>query len=149
VIWLGKGIEGDDTDGHVDDVTRFVGPGKVATAIEKKASDPNHLPLEDNLSAIEGAVDSRGRKLEVVTIPMPGPVALKDGRLPASHLNFYIGNRTVLVPAFGGVSDRVALRTLGDLFPSREVVGIDCRALVYGLGAIHCVTQQVPSAAHP
>jgi agmatine deiminase len=148
VIWLGKGIEGDDTDGHVDDLTRFVGPGRVATAVEEKVSDPNHLTLMENLSSLEDAVDSGGRKLEAVTVPMPSPVTPKGGRLPASHMNFYIGNRTVLVPTYGGESDRVALRTFGDLFPSREVVGVDCRALVYGLGAIHCVTQQVPSAVH-
>ncbi len=140
VIWLGRGIEGDDTDGHVDDIARFVGPGKVVAAVEEKPGDPNHGPLSENLRFLgaEKGVDVR-------TIPMPPRVDAPDGRLPASHLNFYIGNDAVVVPTFGGESDGEALRTLGELFPEREAVAIDCRALVHGLGTLHCVTQQVPS----
>ena len=144
VVWLKNGIEGDDTDGHVDDIARFLAPGTVALAWEGRASDPNHAALKEDLARLGGAADSRGKPLEVVRIPMPKRAMAGDGRLPASHLNFYIGNGTVLVPTFKGESDRAALKTLQDAFPTRGVVGIDCRALVYGLGTIHCVTQQVP-----
>lgn len=145
LTWLKKGIEGDDTDGHVDDIARFVGPRSVVAASEKRASDPNHSALKENLSILASATDSAGRQLEVTEIPMPKKLESKDGRLPASHLNFYIGNRAVLVPTFGGDSDRAAVKTVEELFPTREAVGIDCRALVFGLGTIHCVTQQVPA----
>ena len=145
VVWLKRGIEGDDTDGHVDDFARFVGPRSVASASERRRSDPNHGTLGENLSILKGSADAGGRAFEVTEIPMPRGVYTKDGRLPASHLNFYIGNRAVLVPTFAGESDRVAVRTLEGLFPTREVLGIDCRALCYGLGTIHCVTQQVPA----
>jgi len=145
VIWLGQGIEGDDTDGHVDDIARFVGPREVLVASEEKKTDANHDPLEEGRRVLESASDEAGRKLKVTQIPMPKPVSAPDGRLPASHLNFYIGNGVVLVPTFGGESDRGAIRALEGLFPRREVVGIDCRALVYGLGTLHCVTQQVPA----
>ena len=141
VVWLKNGIEGDDTDGHVDDVARFVGPKEVVAAYEGSPSDPNHLPLREDLELLEGRGD-----LEVRTIPMPRRIDSQDGRLPASHLNFYVGNAAVLVPTFGGESDREALRALEGSFRDREVVGIDCRALVQGLGTIHCVTQQVPEA---
>ena len=140
VIWLWRGIEGDDTDGHVDDVARFVGPKAVAAAFEGNASDPNQEILQENLALLEGRGD-----LEVLRIPMPPRLEGPDGRLPASHLNFYIGNAAVLVPTFGGGSDREALRVLEGAFPDRGVVGIDCRALVHGLGTLHCVTQQVPA----
>lgn len=145
VVWLGGGIEGDDTDGHVDDVARFVGPGKVVYAAEENPSDPNRGVLESNLRTLEGATDSRGRRLELVRLPMPGRTDSPDGRLPASHVNFYIGNSAVVVPTFGGESDSEALRTVQELFPKREAVGVDCRALVYGLGTLHCVTQQAPA----
>ncbi len=146
VVWLRRGIEGDDTDGHVDDIARFVGPRTVAAAVEAKESDPNHAALSENLSALREARGAGGRGFEVVEIPMPPMVESGDGRLPASHLNFYVGNRSVVVPTFGGRSDRAALKALEGAFPTREVVGIDCRALVYGLGTLHCVTQQAPSA---
>ena len=145
VIWLGRGIEGDDTDGHIDDIARFVGPRKVVTAVEPESSDPNHYPLRDNLKLLEESSDQDGRPFEVVELPMPHEVRTAEWRLPASHLNFYLGNGVVLVPTFGGESDAIALETLERLFPKREVAGIDCRALVYGLGALHCVTQQVPA----
>ena len=145
VIWLKKGIEGDDTDGHVDDVARFVGPRKVAVATEPNGRDPNHSILVGDNKALRKSSDETGRALEVVTIPMPPPVEAVEGRLPASHLNFYVGNEVVVVPTFGGESDRQALKAIEGLFPAREVIGIDCRAMVYGLGTLHCVTQQVPS----
>ena len=145
VIWLSSGIEGDDTDGHVDDIARFVGPRTVAMAMEGDPSDPNHAALEADRKVLEGSTDEGGRPLRVVELPMPDIVTNADGRLPASHLNFYIGNKAVLVPTFGGRSDREVLKALEYVFPRREIVGIDCRALVYGLGTLHCVTQQVPS----
>ncbi len=144
VIWLGRGIEGDDTDGHVDDIARFTGPKEVAAAAEPERADQNHQVLEANRRLLEEARDEGGRSLEVTEIPMPEKVYSHGGRLPASHLNFYIGNECVLVPTFGGESDRGALKALEGLLPRKEVVGVDCRALVYGLGTIHCVTQQVP-----
>jgi agmatine deiminase len=145
VLWLGSGIEGDDTDGHIDDIVRFVAPGKVVAAVERNAGDPNHAPLMMANGTLQAAADAAGRKLEVEEIPMPRPQSSLEGRLPASHLNFYIGNQSVLVPTFGGESDKEAKGVLQRAFPRREVVPIDCRALVYGLGTIHCVTQQVPA----
>jgi len=147
VIWLGHGIEGDDTDGHVDDIARFVGPRRVVVASEPERNDNNHIPLRDNLRRLEEARDQDGRPLEVLEIPMPPKITASDGRLPASHLNFYVGNRVVVVPSFGGESDRVAIECMEAAFPDREIVGIDCRALVYGLGTLHCVTQQIPMLA--
>jgi agmatine deiminase len=145
VIWLGSGIEGDDTDGHVDDLARFVSPRKVVAAVEMDTGDPNHEVLKSNARRLQRAKDQDGRPLDVIELPMPDRVDAPDGRLPASHLNFYIGNGAVIVPTFGGRSDRVALRTLEEVFPGRDVVGIDCRALVFGLGTLHCVTQQIPA----
>ena len=145
VVWLGRGIEGDDTDGHVDDVARFVGPREVVAAVEEGRSDPNRAPLDANLRILEGATDEKGRGFHLRRVPMPPRVDGPEGRLPASHLNFYIGNSAVVVPTFGGESDREALRVLEGAFPERRVVGIDCRALVHGLGTLHCVTQQVPA----
>ena len=145
LIWLKDGIEGDDTDGHVDDVARFVGGRVVLFASEEDSSDHNHRPLEENRAILGRATDERGRSLEAQEVPMPPRIQAPDGRLPASHLNFYIGNASVVVPTFGGDTDRAALRAVEEVFPKREVVGIDCRALVYGLGTLHCVTQQVPA----
>jgi len=145
VIWLGEGIEGDDTDGHVDDIARFIAPRKVVVAAEADLTDANHEPLEADRRILENALDESGRRSEIIPLPMPKRVYAQDVRLPASHLNFYIVNGAVLVPTFGGSSDKWAVRTLEEAFPHREVVGIDCRALVYGLGTLHCVTQQVPS----
>ena len=147
VIWLGNGIEGDDTDGHIDDVARFVGPRRVVVAAEPNTADPNHDALAADRDLLEGAADESGSSLEVVEIPMPARLESADGRLPASHMNFYIGNGAVLVPTFEGETDKEAIRVLEEIFPRREVHGIDCRALVYGLGTIHCVTQQVPSTS--
>ena len=145
VVWLRDGIAGDDTDGHVDDIARFVSPKKVAVAVEGDEDDPNHRPLKEDLGILEASALQDGSAPEIVRIPMPDPVEHEGTRLPASHLNFYIGNGAVVVPTFGGESDKAALQTLEEAFPGRDVVGVDCRALVYGLGTLHCVTQQAPA----
>jgi len=145
VVWLDSGIEGDDTDGHIDDVARFVAPAKIAIAMETNPEDLNHAVLDRNRLILQESKDVKGRRFELTSLPMPKRIDSPDGRLPASHANFYIGNSSVIVPTFGGKSDAEAVETIGDLFPTREVVGVDCRALVYGLGTLHCVTQQVPA----
>ena len=145
IVWLRRGIEGDDTDGHVDDMARFVGPKTIVVAVEKRTSDPNYGPLEEDLGLLNEATDQDGSPFELIPLPMP-PALESDGvRLPASHANFYVGNSAVVVPTFGGESDSEAIRVLQQAFPSRDVQGIDCRALAYGLGTLHCVTQQVPA----
>ena len=146
VLWLGEGIVGDDTHGHVDDITRFVGPRTIVTAIEPDPTDPNHAKLEDNRRRLSRMTDLRGRPFDVVPLPMPAPVVFGGRRLPASYANFYVGNRVVLVPTFNDPRDRVALDTLARLFPGRDVVGIHAVDLVWGLGTLHCLTQQQPSA---
>jgi len=146
VLWLGRGIAGDDTHGHVDDVARFVDPVTVVTAVEDDASDPNHEPLRENLRRLRRMKDQDGRPLRVIVLPLPEPVYFGRQRLPASYMNFYIANGVVLVPTFNDPADRVALNTLARLFPDRRVVGIYSRDLVLGLGAIHCLTQQQPAA---
>jgi agmatine deiminase len=145
VIWLGRGIVGDDTHGHVDDVARFVDANTVVTVVEPSPGEPNHEPLQDNLRRLEAACDQDGRPLRVVTLPMPGPVAFEGQRLPASYANFYIANRLVLVPTFNDPADRVALDTLAALLPDRQVVGIHAVDLVLGLGTLHCLSQQQPA----
>lgn len=149
VLWLGDGILGDDTDGHVDDLTRFVAPATVVTVVEDDPADPNHAPLQDNLQRLRGMRDAAERPLRVVTLPMPTPVEYDGQRLPASYANFYIANAVVLVPVFDCPNDARALATLRELFPTREVVGITATDMVWGLGACHCVTQQQPAAARP
>ncbi len=144
VLWLGGGIAGDDTHGHVDDVARFVRPDTVVAAVEHDARDPNHAALTENLRRLQTMRDLQGRPLRVVTVPMPRPLFFDGQRLPASHLNFYIGNDVVLVPTFNDPADRVALGVLAELFPTREVVGIHAGDLILGLGAVHCITQQQP-----
>ncbi len=145
IIWLDRGIVGDDTHGHVDDVTRFVSEATVVTVVEPKESDPNHEPLAENLKRLKAATDQDGKKLTIVELPMPSPVIFRGQRLPASYANFYIANGVVLVPVFNDKKDREALNILADLFPTREVVGIYCRDLVWGLGTIHCMSQQQPA----
>ena len=134
VIWLGRGIAGDDTHGHVDDLARFVDPRTVVTVVEPRADDPNHEPLKENLERLHAARDQDGEPLRVVELPMPRPVVFEGLRLPASYANFYIANGTVLVPTFNDPADRVALNTLAQVFPDREVVGVYCGDLVLGLG---------------
>jgi agmatine deiminase len=146
VLWLGNGIAGDDTHGHVDDLTRFVNETTVVTIVEEDRGDANYAALQDNLTRLQGMKDQEGRALQVETLPMPRPVYFDAQRLPASYANFYIANRLVIVPTFNEANDRVALRTLARVFPSREVVGIHCRDVVLGLGTLHCMTQQEPSA---
>lgn len=144
ILWLGEGIAGDDTDGHIDDMTRFVAPGTVVTAVEEDRQDVNHEPLQENLKRLRTMTDSAGRRLRIVPLPMPEPVDFEEHRLPASYANFLIINHKVLVPTYGSRRDRQALDLLQSLFPDRRVVGIDCTNLAWGLGAIHCVTQQQP-----
>jgi len=144
ILWLGDGIEGDDTDGHIDDLTRFVAPQTVVTVVEPNRADPNHEPLAANRRLLDGLTVG-GRRLTVLELPMPEPQYLEDQRLPASYANFYVANGAVLVPTFGCPADEVACATLRDCFPGRRVVPIDCRVLIAGLGALHCLTQQVPA----
>jgi agmatine deiminase len=144
VLWLGRGIAGDDTHGHVDDLARFVGPGVVVVVAEANARDENHEPLRENLERLRAMTDARGRKLEVVTLPMPAPLVFDGMRLPASYANFYVANGLVLVPTFNDPNDRVALGILAELFPDREVVGIHAVDLVWGLGTLHCMSHDEP-----
>jgi len=139
-IWLRKGIAGDDTHGHVDDLARFVSPDTVVIASEDDRSDPNYEPLRENLGLL------RATGLQVVKLPMPEPLIFANRRLPASYANFYIANRLVLVPTFNDPHDRLALSILAKLFPGRTVTGINCTELIWGLGALHCMTQQQPTA---
>ncbi len=150
VLWLSEGIIGDDTDGHIDDIARFVSPTTIVCAVEDDASDANYEILQDNLERLKRMTDARGRPFELVTLPMPGIVGgqsadtRKLDRLPASYANFYIANGVVLAPIFGHANDSRALETLQRLFPTRRVVPINCEPLVWGMGTIHCVTQQEP-----
>jgi agmatine deiminase len=145
VIWLGRGILGDDTHGHVDDISRFVAADTVLTAVEPSRADANYEPLLENLRRLRAATDLQGRKLQIVELPLPRPVIFRGQRLPASYANFYIANGLVLVPTFNDPNDRVALNILAGLFPGREVAGIHCGDFIWGLGAIHCMTQQQPA----
>ena len=145
VVWLRRGIVGDDTDGHVDDTARFVSEDTVLCMVEDNLEDENHARLAENFGVLTMARNQEGGSLRLIPVKMPGPV-VRGGRLPASYANFYIGNSVVLVPTFDHENDDSALAQLRKAFPSRRVLGIDCRALVYGFGGIHCVTQQQPSA---
>ena len=150
VLWLGEGIVGDDTDGHIDDIARFVAPNVIVCAVEDDPQDANYQLLQDNLKRLRAMTNADGRPFDVVTLTMPGVV---DGtstnhrnldRLPASYANFYIANDVVLAPVFGHANDARALETLQRLFTSRRVVAVNCESLVWGMGTIHCVTQQQP-----
>jgi agmatine deiminase len=149
VIWLGRGVAGDDTHGHVDDISRFVAPETIVTAIEPNTSDPNHEPLADNLKRLKAARTPDGKQFTLVELPLPRPVIFRGQRLPASYANFYIANGLVLAPTFNDPNDRLALNILADIFPDREVVGIHSVDLVWGLGTLHCMTQQQPAAEIP
>ncbi|MBN1346659.1 MAG: agmatine deiminase family protein [Phycisphaerae bacterium] len=144
VLWLGGGVTGDDTHGHVDDVCRFVDERTVVLCQEPNAEDVNHAPLRENRERLASARLAGGGKVEVVPLPMPGPLLIDGYRLPASYANFYISNAAVIVPTFNDPNDRVALGILGDLFPTRQVVGIHAVDLVLGFGTLHCLTQQQP-----
>jgi agmatine deiminase len=145
VLWLPEGLEGDDTDGHIDDLTRFVDETTVVTVVEQDPSDDNYEPLQENYRRLLEMTDQDGRPLRVLELPMPAPVSFEDTRLPASYANFYIGNRVVLLPVFDDANDAVAKRVLESVFPGRRIVGINAVDLVWGLGAFHCVTQQQPA----
>ena len=144
IIWLGDGIVGDDTDGHIDDLTRFVAEDRVVTVVEPDSADENHTPLAENRDRLDAIRLDDGRPLEVIELRMPGPVEFEGDRLPASDANFYIGNKVVLMPAFDDPADEPNRRALARCFPGREVIAIDCTDLVLGLGTFHCLTQQVP-----
>jgi agmatine deiminase len=146
VVWLGDGIVGDDTDGHVDDLTRFVAPDTVVTVMEPDPRDENHAALADNRKRLAAVRLPDGRPLKVIELPMPSPVTGRDGRLPASYANFYVGNRVVLMPAFQCPADEEAAAVLARCFPGRRIAALDCRDVVVGLGTFHCLTQQVPVA---
>lgn len=145
-LWLGDGIVGDDTDGHIDDLTRFVSADTIVTVIEEDPTDENYEALNDNYERLQTMRDQDGQPFRIVTMPMPGAMYFEDQRLPASYANFYIANHLVLVPTYRHANDARALETLQTLFPTRQVVGLDCTDLIWGLGAIHCVTQQQPAA---
>ena len=145
VLWLGRGIAGDDTHGHVDDLCRFVGPRTVVLCQEDNSDDVNHRPLEENRERLEGMRLEDGSRIEAVRLPMPAPLYLDGQRLPASYANFYIANAAVLVPTFNDPNDRIALGILAELFPSRPVVGIHAVDLVWGLGTLHCLTREQPA----
>jgi agmatine deiminase len=145
VLWLDRGTAGDDTHGHVDDITRFVAEDVIVTAVEPDAADANHEPLRENLNRLRAARTAAGKPFSVVELPMPRPVFFHGQRLPASYANFYIANGLVLVPTFNDARDRTALSILHELFPGRDVVGIHSVDLIWGLGALHCMTQQQPA----
>ena len=144
-IWLGKGVAGDDTHGHVDDLCRFVNPTTVLLAQEANTKDANYRPLNENRERLQSARLESGARLNVICLPMPEPVVFEGLRLPASYANFYIGNHAVLVPTFNCFQDREALGIIAECFPDRKVTGIHARDLIWGLGAIHCLTQQQPA----
>ena len=146
VIWLGQGITGDDTHGHVDDITRFVAPNTIVTMIEPNPKDKNYRALQENVRRLQSATDQDHKPFQIVELPMPAPVIFEGRRLPASYGNFYIANGIVLVPVFNDPKDRIALNTLADLFPGREIIPIYSGDLIWGFGAMHCMTQQQPEA---
>ncbi|MFQ5695112.1 MAG: agmatine/peptidylarginine deiminase, partial [Terriglobia bacterium] len=147
ILWLGRGLAGDDTHGHVDDLCRFVNPRTVVLCREKNAKDENYSALEDNRERLEGMRLEDGSRLEVVPLPLPAPLYFEGQRLPASYANFYLANAAVLVPTFNDPADRAALGTLAALFPDREVIGIHAVDLVWGLGTLHCLTRDQPAAS--
>ncbi len=144
ILWLGDGIAGDDTDGHIDDLARFVSESAVVTVVEENRDDENYEPLQKNLARLQ-AMKIGGRALDIITLPMPKKIMREDLRLPATYANFYIANTCVLAPTFADPADEVALSVLRECFPNRRVIGIDCRELIWGLGAFHCLTQQQPA----
>jgi agmatine deiminase len=144
IFWLGDGIEGDDTDGHIDDLSRFVSERTIVTVIEENREDANYQPLQENLERLR-AIRWKGEPFEIITLPMPGKIVREDLRLPASYANFYIANKCVLLPTFRDPSDAIAESILAKLFPTRRIISIDCTELIWGLGAFHCLTQQQPA----
>ena len=145
VLWLNRGCAGDDTHGHVDDIARFISQDTILLATEKNTADENHLPLAENLDRLRAARQQNGEPWRVLELPMPSPVVFEGQRLPASYANFYIANDLVLVPTFNDANDRIALNLIADQFPTRRTVGIHCGDFIWGLGALHCMTQQEPA----
>lgn len=146
VLWVGGDLAGDDTDGHIDQLARFVAPGRVLAARQPDRADPNHASLEANLKRLATLDDARGRRLEVIPVDIPARFDFEGTQLPASHLNYYVANGLVAVPVFGGPTDEPALRMLEECFPERHIEPIDCRDLVRGRGALHCITRDEPAA---
>lgn len=146
VIWLNRGTAGDDTHGHIDDITRFVAREIILTAVEPNTNDENHAPLAENLARLKQSRTPSGKQWTIVELPMPRALIFEGRRLPASYANFYIANKCVLVPTFNDKNDRRALDILASLFPTREVIGVHCVDFIWGLGALHCMTQQQPAA---
>ncbi len=144
-LWLNRGCAGDDTHGHIDDIARFTGPNTILTAVEPNTADENHLPLAENLARLQDARNLEGRPFDILPLPLPAPVTFSGQRLPASYANFYIANGLVLVPTFNDPNDRHALSTIAGCFPDRTVIGIHAVDLVWGLGTLHCLTQQEPA----
>jgi agmatine deiminase len=144
IIWLGQGVVGDDTDGHIDDIARFVNATTVVCAVADDPKDENYAPLQDNFQRLKGARAPNGSGLNIIALPSPRPVVYQGARLPASYANFYIANEVVLVPIFDDPSDQKALGIISEVFPDRKAIGIRCTDVVAGLGAVHCVTQQEP-----
>jgi len=145
IYWLGDGIEGDDTDGHIDDITRFVNTRTVVTVLENDPADPNYLPLKKNRDLLEAFLLPSGERFNIIELPMPPRLEREGQRLPASYANFYITNSSVLLPTFQSPSDHIAREILTTLFPTRQILPLDCRELIWGLGAFHCLTQQQPT----
>jgi agmatine deiminase len=145
VLWLNRGCTGDDTHGHVDDIARFTAENTIVACVEPNIHDENHLPLAENLERLHAARNRDGKPFDIVPLPMPSPVIFEGERLPASYANFYIANDLVLVPTFNDANDRRALNILAEQFPDREVIGIHCTDFIWGLGALHCMTQQEPA----
>ena len=145
ILWLGDGIVGDDTDGHIDDITRFVSVDTVVTVIEENKSDENYHPLQENLNTLNSMRLPNGSPINIIELPMPSPIVYEGQRLPASYANFYICNRYVIVPTFRCKNDHSALQILAKTFPHREVVGIDSVDIIWGLGSFHCLSQQEPA----
>ncbi len=145
ILWLGEGIQGDDTSGHIDDLTRFVGPKKVVTIISDNTTDPDFTPLQENLKRLQAMTNQDGESLEIITITQPKPIFVQNFRIPASYANFYIANECVLLPVWNDSEDKNAITALERCFPSKRIVPIDSRILTWGLGSFHCVTQQIPA----
>ncbi len=145
ILWLGEGIIGDDTDGHIDDMTRFINPTTIVTAFEENQQDENYTILLENYERLLSMKDQDGKPFNIIKLPMPEPVYYEDVRLPASYANFLIANKCVLVPTYRSVNDQKAIDILQKHMPDRKIIGIDCTDLIWGLGAIHCVSQQEPA----
>ena len=144
-IWLKKGIIGDDTHGHIDDISRFVSRDTIMTAIEKNKNDKNYKNLNENFEILKKSRDERGKKFKIIKVPMPSPIFIDNTRVPASYMNFYICNKKVLLPIFRVKEDNIAVKIFKNYFKNRKVETIDCSKLIWGFGAIHCMTQQEPN----